>query len=389
MPSSMFFPLDNIQPSEILSQYSEWIYFTLVLVFFISISGIALRRHFDKPYVKPLIISVGLMFTVGVFRYKDSLRTVFEGWGIIGTILIVLMAATIPYGMCRGFGVPAGRAFFLSYILIYIISWVKFPQFYRALGNQNLGLINLGLLILFIIGIFKVVKIGKFPSFGSKSMADSSPFTPEIDREIEVENQEKGLITRGAEKMTRLEIRSIEDIATAIDETLRLIETHRNNLPKEEREKIAKLLNRISKDEDIFKKNIRRLLKLFQRLGAIDAQHFRELKERLEKASGKEKKLIKAEIEGEEEKMKMERTVFEFERKLTQALNSFNKFLKEAINHIRGSPYPYDAVHPLTEAKKTLENIGTMIKETALLEEKLVELVKSEKKFLKKEGEAT
>lgn len=348
-----------------------------------------MRRHFDKPYVKPLIISVGLMFTVGVFRYKDYLRTVFEGWGIIGTILLVLMAATIPYGLCRGFGVSGGRAFFLSYILIYILSWVKFPQFYHTLADKNLGLINFGLLILFIVGILKVVKFAKLPSFGSKSMAARSPFRPQIDREIEVENQEKGLITQGAEKMTRLEVRSMEDIATAINDILRLIETYRNNLPKEEREKIAKLLNRISKDEDIFKRNIRRLQRLFQRLRAIDAQHFRELKERLGKASVKEKKLIKAEIEGEEEKMEMERAVFEFERKLTQALNSFNQWLQTAIDHIRDSPYPYDAVHPLTEARKTLENIATMIKETAQLEEKLVGLVKSEKKFLEKEGKST
>lgn len=81
MPSSMFFPLDSIKPSEILSQYSEWIYFTLTLVFFISIAGIALRKHFDKPYVKPLIITVGLMLTFGAFRFKEQLTSIFESWG--------------------------------------------------------------------------------------------------------------------------------------------------------------------------------------------------------------------------------------------------------------------------------------------------------------------
>jgi hypothetical protein len=53
-------------------------------VFFISVAGIALRRHFDRPYVKPLIISVGLMLTVGVFVYKDWLRAIIEGWGVRG-----------------------------------------------------------------------------------------------------------------------------------------------------------------------------------------------------------------------------------------------------------------------------------------------------------------
>ena len=46
MAASLFFPLDTIQPSQVLAQYSEWIYFTLMLVFFISVSG----------GVKPLII---------------------------------------------------------------------------------------------------------------------------------------------------------------------------------------------------------------------------------------------------------------------------------------------------------------------------------------------
>ena len=101
MPSSLFLPLDRFQPSEILAQYSEWVYFTLILVFFVSVAGITLRKHFDKPYVKTLIISVGLMLTVGVFRFKDQVVEVFEGWGILGTILLVVMAATIPTIYCH------------------------------------------------------------------------------------------------------------------------------------------------------------------------------------------------------------------------------------------------------------------------------------------------
>jgi len=30
---------------------------------------------------------------------------------------------------------------------------------------------------------------------------------------------------------------------------------------------------------------------------------------------------------------------------------------KAAIEHIRTSPYPYDAIHPLVEARKVLTNI--------------------------------
>ena len=107
MPSSLLFPLDQIKPTQFLSEYSEWIYFILILVFFISVAGITLRKHFDRPYIKPLIISVGLMLTVGVFMFKNQLVMIFEGWGILGLVLLTLLVGSIPYSLCRGYGMPA------------------------------------------------------------------------------------------------------------------------------------------------------------------------------------------------------------------------------------------------------------------------------------------
>jgi hypothetical protein len=325
------------------------------------------------------------MLTVGVFMFKDRLTSIFESWGILGTILLVIMAATIPYGLCRGFGLSAGKAFFLSYILIYILSWVKFAEFYKNLANHNLGLINLGLLILFFVSIFKLIKFPKFPSLSSKNLEDSSPFRSQIDQEMREEIVEGEMIANQAEKMTKIEIHSIEDIAKVLAEIQNIIETHRNNLSREERNKIAGFLKQISKDEDIFIRDVKRIQKLIQRLGTVDAQHLRELKERLGKTTGEKRKIIKAEIEGEEEKLKIEQTILELEKKLTQALNSFNQYIKAAIEHIRDSPYPYDGIHPLFEAKRVLTTIFKMIKETRQFEEQLENLAKTEKKLLKKE----
>jgi hypothetical protein len=340
MPRSLLGPLDQIQPSQILSQYSEWIYFTLILVFFISIAGITLRKHFDKAYVKPLIISVGLMLTVGVFRYKRQLTTIFEGWGIMGTVLLVAMLATIPYGLCRGFGLNTTRAFFVAYILIYILSWVKFPDFYDGLAEHNLGLVNFALLILFMFAIFKVIKFGKSPFTVSTNVSHESASTPEINREIRTEEEEKHVIEGKAEKMTTIEIRSVEDIAEALAEIQQIIEAHRNNLPKEERERITRMLERIAKDEKIFTKGLRNLQDLLKRLGTGDIKNLQELKERLAKADGKEKKLIQAEIASEEQKLKLEEKILEFEKKLGEFLNRFNQSIATAVDHIKNSPYP-------------------------------------------------
>ena len=109
------------------------------------------------------------------------------------------------------------------------------------------------------------------------------------------------------------------------------------------------------------------------------------MKERLGKATGKEKKFIEAEISGEEEKIGIEKTIFQFERKLGQSLNSFNKFIIAAVDQIRSSLYPYDAKVHLQKAGSVLRDIWGMIKETKELEENLISLVKNEKKLLKKE----
>jgi hypothetical protein len=388
MASSMLFPLDQIKPSEILTQYSEWIYFTLVLIFFISVAGITLRKHFDRPYVKPLIISAGLMLTVGVFRFKDSLANIFEGWGIIGTILLAIMAATIPYGLCRGFGVGASRSFFLTYILIYILSWVKFPDLYHALADHNLGMVNLGLLIVFFIAIFKVVRFSKLPSFTSTNVGGSEPIRSEIGREIGLEDNEQRAVKRQAEKMTKFEIHSVEDIAEQLAEIQSIIKTHRNNLPREERERIAHILREISKEEQVFTRNIAKLKKLFEGIDTVDLKHLQELKERMAQVQGKEREMVKAEFREEGEKLKLEKAIFDLEKKLGQYLASFNQYLVSAVDHIRSSPYPYDAKPYLEKASVVVKDIIELLKETKALEEKLVRLTKLEKRTLKKEREA-
>jgi len=362
MDVSLLFPLDQIKPSQFLTQYREWIYFTLVLVFFISLAGITLRRHFDKPYVKPLIISVGLMLTVGVFMLRDSLTAIFEGWGTLGVVLLVIMAATIPYGLCRGFGVAQGRSFFLTYILVYIISWVQFPRVYYILSDHNLGLVNLGLLLLFFVAIFQVIRFRSQASFSSAPLEGTAPIHTEIERDMGLEHRERKAVKHDSERMTKLEIRSVEDIAEQLTEIEGILEAHRNNLPEEERKRIAGILKNIGKEEHLFTRSLERLKKLFRRMDRADLNHSKELKERLSRAEGKEREVLRAEVAGEEEKIRMEQAIFDFEKALEQDLSSFNRYLAGAVDHLRRSPYPYDAKPYLEKARGLIKDMMHMLK---------------------------
>ncbi|MFH0961049.1 MAG: hypothetical protein V1897_20385 [Pseudomonadota bacterium] len=388
MPSSLLAPFDLVKPSQIISQYSEWVFFALFFCFFLSVSGIILRKHFSRAYVKPLIISVSLMLTVGVFFYKETVTAIVGAWGIVGTILLVFVVAIIPYGLCRGFGLSTRRAFYLTYILFYILAWVQFPEIFFQLADRNLGLVNLGLLILFIVAIIKTVKFGKSSGTIDTNLSRESPFESEISQEAKTEDTEEYLIKNRAENLNKAEIKTVEDMEKALSEILSIVETHRNNLSVKDRERISQDLKSILKNEGLFKTSLQNIKEIIKRIGSADIHQIQKQKERLAKTKGNERKLLEAEIRGEEEKLKIESTVMELEKKIEQCFAPFNQKVNLSVQHMRNSNYPYDAKTYIEEAMVILKEIIKIIKEMVKIEEKLVEISEDEKKLLKKEKKA-
>jgi hypothetical protein len=386
--AQLFFPLDQIRPSEFLNQYHEWIYFTLILVFFIAIAGLTLKRHFDRPYIKPLIISVGLMLTVGMFSFKHMLPKVFAAMGMVGSIALVAVAAMIPYGLSRGFGMRAGKAFYLTYILVYIIGWIQFPDLYYLFGDHNLGLINLLLLIVFIVAIFKAAMPIKGFSLKTNDIAKTPIEYPEVEREIGVQENEANLMKTNAEPFTRIEIHTLADVQRSLKEIQNILHSRKNNLGREERGQLAKLVQNILQKESLFKSSVARLKKLYTQMKAWDQQQLKAQKQRLQKPRGKEKKILHAEIETEENKLELEKQIFALESALDPKIALFNQNLGQAVNQIR-SAYPYDAKPHLDRAAKVLTSILELVRKVKRIEEQLESMIKMEKKQLQSEIRTT
>lgn len=383
---SMLAPLDNIRPSDLLSQYSEWIYFTLVLMFFISVAGLTLRKHFDRPYVKPLIIAVGLMMTVGVFMMRDKLVLIFQGWGIVGTILLVFVAATIPYGLCRGFGMPSNRAFYVVYAIFYILSWVKFPDFYYYLGDHNMGLVNLGLLILFFIAIYKILNMRKSVTDFVGSLNVENPFRKEISREMNLQDQESRSIEREEKRGTKFEIGTLKNIEESLMEIVRSLQANSANLTTQDRVRIADKLKKISGKEDVFLKTLQNLKHLLQRLRIMDGKQIQEMKNRLARTKGNEKQTLEKELFMEEEKIKVEQDVLVLEQKLEQGMAAFNNLLHQTVQVLNGSSYPAESITYLSQARTILKGIMSTIEKMRTFEDRLLQLTKNEKYLLKSEA---
>ena len=385
MPPSILSPFDIIKPSQFLSQYSEWVYFSLILVFFISIAGITLRHYFDNPYVKPLIISVGLMLTAGVFMIKDRIAIIFESWGTLGTVLLVLIAAIVPYGLCTGFGMKAGKAFHVTYILFYVLSWIKFPQLYHALADRNLGLINLALLIFFAFSVFKLFSFRRSAGAIEHDLVNRSPYRHQIEDEIGSEDKEERLVKKQGRKRTTIETDSMEDIASELAGIQRIVDKSSNNLSLEDRRKMTRLLEQMKAKEDIFRNQTNTLQRLFQKMKVMDVKQLQELKQRIVNASGKEKHILKSELEREDEKIRIEETGRTIQSRLDQYLSSFNQHIGSAIKKINENSPPSAAKPHLYNARIILNDMFRMLKDMKFMESKLIDLIKTEKHLLKKE----
>ena len=147
------------------------------------------------------------------------------------------------------------------------------------------------------------------------------------------------------------------------------------------------MLQRMSNSEDTFKKDLVNLQKIFQQINTADAKQLENLKERIKKASEEEKQILKVELEQEEEKLKIEKAILDLEERLNQYIDSFNKFLRMAMDRVGKPEYLFEAKDNLARARVVLKDITEMLQITKTLEKKLVDLTKAEHKLLKKEKE--
>lgn len=383
---SLLLPLEFIKPSEILARYSEWVYFALMLAFFLALAGIVLRRYYEKPYVRTLVIAVGLLLTVAVFRKREALTMIFEGWGSVGLVLLIVVVAVIPFGLARGFGLGASKAFFLTYALMYIIAWLKFSSFFYYLGDNNFGLINLGLLILFIVSIWQVIRIRSGTTESAKAwLREDSPQKQQVKQEAVVEDTERRVLQDQGVALTEREIKSLDDIEQSLLEIEKILRAKPGALSPEDKEKIAAALIRCQGQDEMIKVNLIRLQRVFARMGVWDLSQMNEKKQRLKQAKGQEKKLLQAEIKREEEKIIIEQTVRQFENRMNGALQQFEQSLAQTVQTLRQSSPPKEALTPLSRARssvKAMKSIASALKD---LEVKLISNIKEQKRMLEAE----
>lgn len=117
----------------------------------------------------------------------------------------------------------------------------------------------------------------------------------------------------------------------------------------------------------------------------MDEKQLNDLKSRVEKANEKEKQIIMAAIQREEEKKKINDAIRSLEEKLLKSIETFNQSIRSAIESLNEVQSYYVAKKNLANARLILADIFNLIEQMQNFEKKLSVLTKAQTGLLRKE----
>jgi hypothetical protein len=387
-------PLEYLDLGALLDKYSDWILFTILLMFFVSIVKLALRKRFEESRsFRVLAGSLGFLLAFSMYYsiYKGWLYLNILGFGLFGAFLLISMILIIVYSFLMSYGVHKTRALAIGYALCYISAWYIFPN-HAELVAAFFPPLNGLLLILFFISIYKAVSSffqGKSLISAAKDLNANARFSTADDAEVEKEilddKKEIRHLKRDTLKLTKNEINTINDIDNLLKQMYDLIKGKGNSISQQEVAEITNILRAITKKEDVLKNGLHIMAKHVNAYKTIHKRSIPELQKRLNRAFDKE---IKSKIERE---MLYQRRMLEvldfmrkYEHRIVNFTQAFNQLLFTALERIKNS-HPYDSIPYLKKAHNNLQEMKHIYEKQLKFEKYLIKTGKKTVHGLKKE----
>ena len=390
-------PFTRIHPGSFISQYSDWILFTLLLFFFWAVAGIALKRRFEESrYLRVLITSIALALAVGTYYsvYQGWLHLSLQGLGLFGAVLLLIVIFFIIFGLMRGYGLRLSTALPLGFALFYVSLWAVIPNILTTF-RETFPPVNGILIILFVVSVFKVLAAffshsRRSPLKIAKAMGKPDFFTPneedpEIEREEREEKKEVRLLKKRSMKLTKMEINTIEEIEEYLEQMIRVIKGKGNDIDQEEIAELFHALRQIAKKEGLLKHGLDLIKRHEKAYKNIHQRDVSELEKRFSGAKDKaEKKVIEEEIVYQKKMVEALEFMENYEKKIVDFTQSFNKLIYTGMQKLKGR-YPSDAQDYLVEAHKSLTGMKQVYEKQKEIEKYLLKLNKKTIKDLKRE----
>ena len=358
-------PFTHVRPGPFMAKYEDWILFTLLLFFFWAVVGIALKRRFQESrHLRFLVTTTAMLLAVSTYYsvYNGWLHLSLQGFGIFGAVMLLIVIFFIVFGLMRGYGMPLHTALPLGYSLFYISLWAVSPNILDTIGGVFPPL-NLILLILFIVGVFKslsaFLRHSGSPLDAAKHLSKNPMTTTddaEIDNELQDEKREHKLLKGKTLRLTKRDINAIEDIDDLLLQMINLIRNKANTIDQEERAELTGALRKIADKENILKKGTQLIERHVNAYRSMHRKDIAELEQRLSLTKDRAKReTIREELIYQKRMLQALKFLEDSEPTIVQFSQSFNSLSCAAIQKLNGR-YPNDALGYLEHARKDLLN---------------------------------
>ena len=392
--ASMMNPFTMIKPGPLITKYSDWILFTILIFFFWAVAGLALKKRFgDSRHLRVLLTSVSFMLAVGTYYsiYRGWLHLSLQGLGLIGAFIVFIMIFFIMFGMMRGYGMKTYTALPLGFVLFYVSIWVVSPNIIHNIIEIH-PLLNGILMILFIVSIVKSVSAffhhSSSPAQAAKELKSihfTSPDDMEIDREIKEDKVEEKNLKKKTMKVTKLEINKLEDVEDILDSMNKTIKAKGNDIDQAEINQLVSNLREINKNEALLTKGLNIIRNHLRAYHKIHKQDIPQLQKRLAQAKTKNKQhVIQEEINYQKKMIQILEWMNRYESKIIEFTQAFNKLLFQAMQGLR-SRYPNDAMSYINNAHQNLISMKSIYQRQKEFEKYLIKLDKKTISDLKRE----
>jgi len=389
-------PFRNISPGQFISRYSDWILFTLLIFFFWSVITIALKKRFgESKAFRVLATSTALMLSVGTYYmiYKGKLHLSLEGLGMFGAMLILIIIFFILFGLQRNFGMKVSMSLPLGFVLFYISLFALTPNVMTNIQNI-FPLAKFIMAILFAISLFRLItaffrhskpnllKIGKSMEKTHIPPKDE----PEINHEIKDDKKEEKLLKGKTIKLTKMEIRTVDDMENSLEQLIRLIRANDKNISKDETYKISQILRQISQKENILLGSMPILKRQAEIYKTKHRKDLVELDKRLRAAinNPQQQNMIRQEIHFQKQMIATIDFIETYENRIIEFAQNLNKTISKAIEKLK-TIHPHECLEYLEYAKKELSAMKHIFKKQKDLEKFVLKLNKKTIKDLKNE----
>ena len=389
-------PFRNISPGQFISRYSDWILFTLLIFFFWSVVTIALKKRFgDSKAFRFLTTSTALMLAVGTYYmiYKGKLHLSLAGLGMFGAMLILIIIFFILFGLQRNFGMKVSISLPLGFVLFYISIFALTPNIMTNFQNI-FPLAKPIMAILFAISLFRLItgffRHSKPNLLNVAKGLEKAPIhpkdEPEINHEIKGDKKERKLLKGKTMKITKMEIRTIDDIENSLVHLIKIIKENDKNITKDETYQISQLLRQISQKENVLVGSMPILKKQAEIFKSKHRKDIAELEKRLRESINNpaQQNLIRQEIGYQKQMIEVLDFIETYENRISEFTKTLNQTILKAIEKLK-TIHPHECLEYLEYAKKEISSMKHIFKKQKELERYVLSLNKKSIKDLKME----